>query len=166
MDLVLKVDDLVGHPERSRVVTGTIPVRLRIADASVDGPLLLTGVVTGTVDGVQARFTVNAQADLVCVRCLTPWTETLEADGDRHFSRIPDEDGYAIVSGVVDLAGPARDELSLAVPLAPLCRPGCRGLCPICGTDLNEDPCDGHGDEPESPFTVLKDLFDPPRSGS
>jgi uncharacterized protein len=74
---------------------------------------------------------------------------------------VPDEDGYLIVTGETDLNGPAKDELALGLPMAPLCRPDCRGLCPICGNDLNEDPCEGHGDDSESPFAALKDLFDP-----
>ena len=71
------------------------------------------------------------------------------------------ESSAAIVDGTVDMAGPATDELALAIPLAPLCRSDCRGLCPICGTDLNTDPCDGHADDSDSPFASLKDLFDP-----
>jgi uncharacterized protein len=158
--LVLKVDDLIGHPEKSRVFTGSIPVTLELADARVSGPMLVSGVVTGTVDGVQADFTVAAEVDFTCVRCLTRWVETLQVEGSQHFSKIPDEDGYAIVGGEVDLSGPVIDELAFGIPLAPVCRPDCRGLCPVCGTDLNSEPCDGHGDDSESPFAALKDLFD------
>jgi uncharacterized protein len=159
--LVLRVDDLVGHPEKSRVVTGSVPVSLELSDAVVSGPMLVSGVITGTVDGVQAAFTATTDVDFTCVRCLTEWVETFQVEGSQHFSKIPDEDGYAIVGTEVDLAGPLIDELALGIPLAPVCRPGCRGLCPICGTDLNTDPCDGHGDDTDSPFAALKDLFDP-----
>lgn len=159
--LVLQVDDLIGHPEKSRVVTGTLPVSLRLVESTVEGQMLVSGVVTGTVDGVQADFTATANADLTCVRCLTSWVEGLEVTGSQHFSPTPDEDGYAITGGEIDLAGPATDEMALGIPLVPMCRPGCRGLCPICGTDLNTDPCDGHGDDSDSPFAALKDLFDP-----
>lgn len=159
--LVLQVDDLIGHPEKSRVVTGTLPVNLRLVESTVEGQMLVSGVVTGTVDGVQADFTATANADLTCVRCLTSWIEGLEVTGSQHFSPTPDEDGYAISGGEIDLAGPATDEMALGIPLVPMCRPGCRGLCPICGTDLNTDPCDGHGDDSDSPFAALKDLFDP-----
>lgn len=159
--LVLQVDDLIGHPEKRRVVTGTLPVSLRLVESTVEGQMLVSGVVTGTVDGVQADFTATANADLTCVRCLTSWVEGLEVTGSQHFSPTPDEDGYAITGGEIDLAGPATDEMALGIPLVPMCRPGCRGLCPICGTDLNTDPCDGHGDDSDSPFAALKDLFDP-----
>jgi uncharacterized protein len=118
------------------------------------------GVVRGTVDGVIAEFEAGARAHHQCVRCLLEWDAEIRARGTQHFSRIPDEDGYAIFDRRVDLTGPATDELALALPVVPLCRSDCRGLCPICGTDLNRDPCDGHGEESDSPFAVLKDLFD------
>lgn len=120
------------------------------------------GVVRGTVDGVIADFEAGADsAHFACVRCLTEWDGPIATTGTQHFARVPDEDGYAIVDRQIDLSGPATDELALAMPAAPLCRDDCKGLCPICGTDLNTDPCDGHGEESDSPFAVLKDLFDP-----
>jgi uncharacterized protein len=87
--------------------------------------------------------------------------DRIEVEGTQHFAKEPDEDGYAIVDRAVDMAGPATDELALALPSAPLCSPECKGLCPTCGSDLNRDPCDGHGDDSDSPFAALKDLLDP-----
>jgi uncharacterized protein len=84
----------------------------------------------------------------------------VEVEASQHFSTMPDEDGYAIVDHAVDIGAPATDELALALPSAPLCTPDCAGLCPICGSDLNIDPCDGHGGDADSPFAVLRDLFD------
>ncbi len=158
--LVIEVDDLVGHPEREREFSGVREVDLRLGDSVVTGEMTVAGTIVGTVDGVQAVFTASAVARLACVRCLTEWDEALSVSGSQHFGPIPDEDGYAIEGGRVDLGGPAGDEIALALPAAPKCRVDCRGLCPICGTDLNSNPCDGHEDEPDSPFTVLKDLFD------
>lgn len=159
-DLTVDVQGLAGHPGAIRTVSGRRPVSLRLGDVTVDGVMEVEGTVRGTVDGVIADFEATAPAHLVCVRCLTEWDAAVSAAGTQHFSPIPDEDGYRIEDGLVDLAGPATDELSLGLPAVPLCREDCRGLCPICGTDLNMDPCDGHGEESDSPFAVLRDLFD------
>jgi len=158
--LVIEVDDLVGHPERQRAFSGVREVHLRLGGSVVAGEMSVTGNISGTVDGVQASFTASAVARLSCVRCLNEWEETLSVTGSQHFGSTPDEDGYAIEDGRVDVGAPAGDEIGLAIPAAPRCSVNCQGLCPICGTDLNSDPCDGHGDEPDSPFAVLKDLFD------
>ena len=159
-DLVFRVDDLIGHPERKRNFTGTHQVDLRLGESTVSGPMVVVGSVVGTIDGVQVDYTASAAADLICVRCLTTWVQPLEVEGSQHFSKIPDEDGYAILGGEIDLRSPSTDELALGIPAAPLCRPDCLGLCPICGTDLNMDPCDGHGGDSDSPFAALKDLFE------
>lgn len=159
-DLLVDVGDLVGHPEAVSEVSGTRKVSLRLGDVKVEGPMEVEGELRGTVDGVITSFTAQAPAHFVCVRCLTEWDGEVTTEATQHFSRVPDEDGYAIVDRQIDLTGPATDELALSLPAAPLCREDCRGLCPICGTDLNNDPCDGHGEESDSPFAVLKDLFD------
>jgi len=159
--LVIDVDDLVGQPAAVREFSGSHPVSLRLADVTVEGPMTVAGTVTGTIDGVLVDFDVSAPAHFSCVRCLIEWDEDVVAEGTQHFGRAPDEDGYRIVDRTIDVSGPALDELALGLPLAPICREGCKGLCPVCGTDLNIDPCDGHGDDSDSPFAVLKDLFDP-----
>lgn len=159
-DLVINVGDLAGHLEKERKFSGTRDVSLRLGDSTVKGLMAVTGVVVGTVDGVRANYRVTANARLTCVRCLTQWEEQLESEGLQHFSVTPDEDGYAIVDKEIDVGATATDELALSIPATPVCRKDCKGLCPICGTDLNSDPCDGHGEDSGSPFAVLKDLFD------
>ncbi len=158
--LILAVEDLFGHLEKKRDFSGRRSVSLRLGDASVDGPMSVMGSVVGTLDGVQTSFEVSAEANLVCVRCLTTWSEVVGAEGSQHFSALPDEDGYAVVEGEIDVGAPAMDELALALPAAPVCKKDCLGLCPTCGSDLNSDPCDGHGEDSDSPFAVLRDLFD------
>lgn len=114
----------------------------------------------GLLDAVRVDFRAGAEAHVTCTRCLTEWDETIEVTAEQYFGMIPDEDGYAIEDRSVDVSGPAQDELALALPAAPVCKEDCLGLCPTCGTDLNRAPCDGHGDDSDSPFAVLKDLFD------
>lgn len=161
-DLTVKVQDLVGHLEKERGFSGEREVHLRLGDSAIDGAMSVKGTVRGTVDGAHVSFAAVATGRFQCVRCLREWSENLEVAGSQHFGLGPDEDGYGIVDGEIDVAAPARDELALSLPAAPVCKEDCRGLCPICGSDLNVDPCDGHGDDPDSPFSVLKDLFDSP----
>lgn len=158
--LVVPIDDLIGHPERRRQFSGSSDVSIQVGDSIVQAPMEVEGSVVGTVEGVRATYRVTAPVSFACARCLKEWTEDLEVEASQHFGKIPDEDGYAIVTGAVDIAGPATDELSLAIPPAPLCSAACKGLCPICGTDLNENPCEGHWDESDSPFAPLRQLFD------
>lgn len=158
--LVVPVDKLVGYTGKEREFEGQRRVKLRLGESRVDGPMTVTGRVVGTTGGVNTHFTASATVDLVCNRCLTTWSEDLAVTGSHHFGLEPDEDGYAVVDGHVDVGGVAKDELALALPARPLCTEECLGLCPTCGVDLNREPCGGHGDDSDSPFAALKDLFD------
>ncbi len=51
------------------------------------------------------------------------------------------EDGGGLHGNWLDLLPMVRDAIHLAVPIAPRCRPDCRGLCPECGADLNKGQC-------------------------
>lgn len=159
-ELVVPVGDLIGAPGKERPFTGTRLVSLRVGETKVEGPMTVSGRVVGFFDAVKAEYTASAAAIFVCTRCLTEWEARVGVEAEQYFRSAPDEDGYGIVDQQVDVSGPARDELALALPTAPLCRKDCLGLCPTCGTDLNDDPCGGHGEDSDSPFTALRDLFD------
>ncbi len=85
--------------------------------------------------------------------------------GGPPYRRRGDEDEEQLLTmdshGWIDLESPIRDEVGLALPLKPLCRDDCLGLCPTCGTDLNTEPCEGHEDLSSSPFAVLEQFLDP-----
>ncbi len=61
----------------------------------------------------------------------------------------------------IDLSEEIRNCLLLELPMKPLCRPDCAGLCPKCGANLNAGPCSCKPDAPDSPWSALRDLLPP-----
>jgi uncharacterized protein len=59
-----------------------------------------------------------------------------------HLDDTDEAETYPLAGDTLDLAPMARDAVLLELPLAPLCREDCVGLCPTCGADRNEQPCD------------------------
>ncbi len=159
-EIVVPIGNLIGSPGKERPFSGRQSVSLRLGETTIDGPMSIVGTVHGLPDAVMAEFRASATAHMICTKCLTEWDEVISVVAEQYFGVIPDEDGFGIAEGEIDLSLPARAEMALALPAAPVCRNDCLGLCPTCGTDLNSDPCDGHGDDTDSPFAVLKDLFD------
>ncbi len=157
---MVPVGDLLGKPGTERPFSGQRPVSLRLGETRVENLMTVAGAVLGMSDSVRASFEVSATASMTCVRCTKTWQEGVVVEAQQYFGLVADDDGYAIVDAFVDMGPPALDELALALPPAPRCRIDCMGLCPACGNDLNTDPCDGHGEDSASPFSVLKDLFD------
>lgn len=71
-----------------------------------------------------------------------------------------DEEAYPLVGDRLELSEMLREQIILATPMRPLCREDCRGLCPVCGENLNERRCDCPPQRPDSPFSVLRKLKD------
>lgn len=163
MSLRFDVAQIVDRPGQRRTVAGSIDVDISIGESRIQGPVEVEAVLEGMDQGVLARFRSTATARLVCTRCLTEWDAEIQSEATQVFEPEPDEDGYGLeADDTIDLSGPVRDEIALAVPLRPLCREDCAGLCPTCGTDLNRDPCGGHEETSSSPFAALQGLFDTP----
>jgi uncharacterized protein len=89
----------------------------------------------------------------VCSRCLEPYEATVEADVDTRLVPSPamrgeerelgrddlETDVYA--HDLIDLNALLETETTLGLSMKPLCRVGCRGLCPTCGANRNAAPC-------------------------
>jgi uncharacterized protein len=67
-----------------------------------------------------------------------------------------EEDVYT--GKVIDLDPLVREQLLLALPGYPVCREGCKGLCPVCGANLNERECGCERKPPDPRWAKLKDL--------
>ncbi|MHB8294705.1 MAG: YceD family protein [Acidimicrobiales bacterium] len=94
--------------------------------------------------GVMVSGTVSTAWEGECRRCLGPASGELRIPVRELFEQDADteETGTYSFSGErLDLEQLAREAVMLELPLAPLCRHGCRGLCPSCGTNLNEARC-------------------------
>jgi uncharacterized protein len=67
---------------------------------------------------------------------------------------------------VIDLGRLMREQFYLAVPMKPLCRVTCRGLCPTCGTNLNDGACACAAEQEDARWAELRKLMkEPPSHG-
>ena len=100
---------------------------------------------------------------LLCVRCLNEFEYGLNWNLTELYAfnkKSVSESGLILPeSAHIDLQPLIREYALLEIPIKPLCRPTCKGLCSVCGQDLNIADC-GHKDiAEESPFSALKDLL-------
>ena len=94
--------------------------------------------------GLRARGHVEAPWHGVCRRCSTPVLGVSSVTVNERYvdePTIADDEAYLIENNEIDLAPLAHDAILLDLPIAPLCREDCKGLCPQCGTDWNESGC-------------------------
>jgi uncharacterized protein len=123
---------------------------------------------------------VEGGLELECSRCLAryraPLSESFRLVLSPAGSRVPAEPEAALAlerhglclgdeletgwfqGHEIDLGGFVRELLTLAVPVQPLCKETCLGLCPRCGADRNAGPCGCDPQRPKSAFAALEAL--------
>jgi len=127
---------------------------------------ILTGVVrvTRTPQGILMQGDFQALIDLECVRCLTDFQQMLKIDFTELYAfsqRYATDSGLLLPeTGIIDLAPVLREYFLLEIPISPLCRPDCKGLCPICGNNFNESTCNHEDDSRDPRLASLKSLLD------
>jgi uncharacterized protein len=93
-------------------------------------------------DGVVVHGHVGVDFQGVCRRCLAPIEGRLSVEVDELYQvNLTDPDAFPIENDQIDLGAMVRESVLLDLPEAPVCRPECAGLCPVCGTDLNVSSC-------------------------
>ncbi len=125
LDLHVAVDPFGLGGERYSVTPELVPARLDISRTTGDGYAL------------RLRFAATLEGS--CMRCLEPASPSFEVDAREVSQPKAGEelDSPYLKEGVLDVRAWARDVLALVVPTKLLCRPGCAGLCPVCGVNLN-----------------------------
>lgn len=126
-----------------------------------------------TASGVLADVTARGNVEVPCVRCLTPVMQPVEMHFRDEFHSVievntgvalpkpEEEDPFFINENhLVDLGEAIREYALIELPMRQLCRPDCKGLCPICGTDLNEATCNCQREETDERFAALRRLLD------
>ncbi|MGI8665558.1 MAG: YceD family protein [Jatrophihabitans sp.] len=140
--------DMIGVPNGA-------PLVVAVALESVSEGVLVTGSITGELVGV-------------CGRCLIDFTEPLDVGLMELFAypnstteETTDSDEIPRLSGDhLDLEPVVRDTVVLSLPLTPLCRPDCAGLCQDCGERLDELPEDHSHVRLDPRWAALAERFD------
>lgn len=128
------------------------------------------------MEGVLVSGTAHATAEGECVRCLEPVRRELDADIQEMFSypdadtrtarkseagadaEADEDDGMPVLEDeLFDLEPVLRDAVVLALPMQPVCRDDCPGLCSTCGARLADDP-DHHHEATDIRWAALQDL--------
>ncbi len=117
--------------------------------------------------------TLKGRIESQCSRCLEPFEHPIDTTFDLRYQpraentgegerEIEDDDLTTAFydDDRIDLGQLMREQIYLALPMKPLCRELCRGLCPQCGTNLNTGTCNCTTDWDDPRLAVLKALRD------
>lgn len=120
--------------------------------------------VSRAQQGLLVHVQVKGVTITQCGRCLVDFEQQLKADFTDLYafsSKLASETGLVLPeTGQLDLSPSIREELLLSIPISPLCRPDCKGLCPICGENRNMVECNHTVETIDPRLELLKSLRD------
>ena len=130
-------------------------------------------------DAFEATGHVKTRLELSCGRCLEPFDiavdtafdlryvpqPTAEADTGPEEREIEEDDLTTAYysDGQLDIADLLREQFQLALPMKPLCSDACRGLCALCGANLNRTQCECAPAWEDPRLALLKSLLNRPK---
>ncbi|MGZ4609457.1 MAG: YceD family protein [Actinomycetes bacterium] len=169
--LVINTHELGRRPGSMRTLSRSVPAP---SDLGVDvlgvpqgSPIDLDLRLESVMEGVLVSATAHTEVTGECVRCLDPIARSLEVTlqelyaypGHERDDADDETELPVLVGDLINLEPVLRDAVVLALPLQPLCRDDCPGLCSECGAKLADDP--EHGHESADPrWAALQGLLD------
>ncbi len=131
----IKVNDIPQEGLTLEEQRDAVALDLARDDLKFVTPITLKAFITRDKDDVYAHVSAGGRIEAVCGRCLAAYV----IDFSREFDFSYDVKGKT----TLDLTDDIRQEIILEYPVKPLCSENCKGLCQVCGKNLNEGGC-GH----------------------
>lgn len=137
------------------------------------GPVVSDITAAREYDHVRVTGRVSTRVGLACSRCLANFETPLDSSFTIYFRKGTSRDlaeeqeteleEQDLVSATysgdeIDLSHEIEEQVAMEVPLKPLCCEECKGLCPVCGTDLNHSSCSCPRGETSLKLSALKDF--------
>ena len=145
------IEERVGPYELSgRTIVLTEPLSMDV-DYSFDG------------EGFHVSGHMSSAVRMRCTKCDAEFIEPFGISFSERFLKVSENeaeelDCYSFFGETLVLDKMVSDLIMLDAPMYGLCKPDCRGLCPICGTNLNITQCSCTIPDESNPFAALKGL--------
>lgn len=108
-------------------------LKLETEEIKFLGPLMFSGGITRQDSNLRIKGGITTNIEFLCSRCITRFKKKVTKDFEVNY--------FLIKEKIVDITDDICQEIILEYPLKPLCRPDCKGLCMVCGQNLNEIEC-------------------------
>jgi len=118
----------------------TEPIKIRLAATYCNGKVIL-------------KVSLRMRVSLECSRCLKLFSLPLESEFEEEL-QVNDDEAY------INAANLIRDSIVTGFPLKPLCHISCKGLCAVCGANLNKKQCDCRQEQVDHRLAVLEKLLE------
>ncbi len=122
-------------PFHFRVSADKLDLNEETNGSNFEGDVEVNGELTDGGKLFNVKGTIKYRKSFICDRCLEPSSEECLTEFDEELDKSNAE------GDMIDLTDVIRDTLIASQPIQNLCKEDCKGLCPICGKNLNEGEC-------------------------
>ncbi len=147
------------------------PITLGTDQIRFDNPLEITLDVFNTGKSLVLNGRIRGDAELVCSRCLEEYPFHLDTSFEEQFCHVSDvrlledegqktEEMHIYDGNRIKLDDIITENIVLGIPMKLVCRENCRGLCAVCGANLNKDECGCKTDDIDPRLSALKRYFE------
>ncbi len=167
----VQLDRIGDEPYRWQEKRQISPAILERREVARLGDVTWEGTITKTGTGHLLQGKLEYQQTLTCQRCLVDSSEhvavevglLLVPESDEPIEgeyelEAEDLDVHYVTDGTLDTEPILFEQLQLNVPMRPLCRDACAGLCPECGVDRNRETCDCLDPATDPRWSALREL--------
>jgi uncharacterized protein len=171
-DMFLDVKDLAVRKVRIRKSYAPGSIDYGLSEVKQAEPLEVNATAELLEGQIRVTGDLHTKIEMVCARCLEPVIEEVHRDFDLFYQpllkgtpndveRLKDDDteiGFFQGEGLF-LADVLKEQVLLSLPMKVICQSDCRGLCPHCGANLNQEQCrcERHSSDPRlAPLARLK----------
>jgi uncharacterized protein len=139
-------------------------------------PVSIDLLLESSPDGIRVRGHIGGRLTLECTRCLELYQHVIDIPVDEFYCKptlplliggereeeveIPREESYILDGEMADLNQLINDLVMLSIPMKHLCDEGCKGLCPFCGINLNQERCECREEHVDPRLEKLKQWLD------
>lgn len=167
--MFIEIEDLKQEPLQVSHIYGVGQLKLALEDVQLNEPVRVDFVLNHKDKDLQIEGSVRTAILYKCSRCLKELSRALTADyslvyvpqpkggrGDEEISLKYDEMDIAFYDGIrLDVDLMIIEQIELSLPMRFICREDCRGLCHVCGADLNQTSCACKKEQPDSRLAPL-----------
>ncbi len=128
-------------------------------------PIKVELVVENTGRMLAGKGNVRTLLQLPCSRCLRDFTYPLDAEFELVMAQAINRPQFSADDGTIfieadegDISSAVEEAIFMAIPICPLCREECCGLCPVCGQDKNIASCSCQNETLDPRWEKLKNL--------
>ena len=162
----IQISDIVSGKDRSKKIDEIFNIEAFEFEGDIIKPVApckVSGVVTSDSDVLVITANIKTELEMVCSRCLDTFIYPIDIDIEERFttnSDSQDDEAVVVMDDVIDISELVETSIISTLPIKRVCKDDCKGLCQVCGCNLNVETCNCNKEDVDIRFEVLRGLFD------